>query len=347
MRRPRPLLLLTAFPALLVACGGGGGDDPGDGPDAAPIECTPQGDHKFVVDSLQIPTTAAQAVTLYGLDIDGKEGDTDQGIDNAVGRALAGLGEVDIDAPTAVAEAIDQGTIVLLANVRSEDLTNSSCAEIGVYLGDNDMITPAACTDINDPATCRQHLDGNGSFVVDANSPADAILPGRIIGGAFSMRAADAPGTIALEFPAIEGVPAINIDLVAARVAVDQISDTGLMTGVIGGAVRVADIENTLVPALQMFVSDLIQTECPTPTPGACCPADSDAALALTFLDADDNCAVTSEEIISNPTISVLLNADVDLFDANDNYAPNSDGENDSLSMGIGFTAVPASFDIP
>jgi len=45
-------------------------------------------------------------------------------------------------------------------------------------------------------------------------------------------------------------------------------------------------------------------------------------------------------EVQGNSIIMAVLAPDVKIYDANGNYAPTATGTKDSLSLGIGFTAV-------
>jgi hypothetical protein len=59
---------------------------------------------------------------------------------------------------------------------------------------------------------------------------------------------------------------------------------------------------------------------------------------------------VTASEIENNTLIQSLLASDIDLLDANGTYQSDPakrDGEKDSLSIGIGFTTVKATFTAP
>ncbi|GAB4522810.1 MAG: hypothetical protein Tsb0020_41230 [Haliangiales bacterium] len=334
---------LASLPFALLACGGG--DDGGGGggaPDAAPACTAPEGDHTYVMNAVLLPRTINEAVSLYGLDIDGKAGDSQGGVDNVVGSSLASLGAVDIDVATTVSTAVADGTIILLANLRADSLTNTSCADVSVYLGE--QADPAPCADEND-TECGRHLQGDASFVVSADSPDDATVGGRIIGGAFSVRAGDVPGSITLELPAVEGVDPIAVNLIGAQIAIESVSEDGLMQGVIGGAVEVSEIENSIIPALQQYVTTLL-ADCTDAAPN-CCPADSTGAQALEILDENMDCTVSNEEIATNQYVELLLDPDMDLLDASGNFAPNTDGEDDSLSLGLGFTATTATFTVP
>ena len=51
------------------------------------------------------------------------------------------------------------------------------------------------------------------------------------------------------------------------------------------------------------------------------------------------------DELRNNDLVSSLLSPDVDLFDENGDFNPRTDEVKDALSFGLGFTAVPASFE--
>src|SRR5690349_14326632 len=128
--------IVGALSLGLIACGGGGDDDGGTTIDPAGTN------HTYVASSLNLPEHAAEAMTL-GLDIDNKAND---GVDNQLGMVLGSIGALapDLDLQASVDEQVDQGSIILLANVKAKDLASASGVGLYVYLGQNP--TPAACT---------------------------------------------------------------------------------------------------------------------------------------------------------------------------------------------------------
>jgi hypothetical protein len=333
-RRTRSALVLVCLPALLVGCGGEGGGD-GDPPEEQA--------HTFVFDSLIVPATATEAVSTYGLDIDGKENDADRGVDNQLGRTFVTLsGTADVGA--AVEAGVDSGSIILLMDVRTPDLTADARVDVGMYLGDNPV--PAACENDQDE-TCRRHLDGSASFELAPNTPTDTVLTGSLAGGGFTMSAEDEPGRVAIPFPALDGGEPVLVELVGARISIQSVTETGLSTGILGGAIPADDFENTVLPSFHQGLAAQVAADC-TGTAPTCCTPDSAGEGILDFFDpGSDDCMVSFEEFRGNVFLSLLLNPDVDLFDADGNYNPNSDGVNDSLSLGMGFSAVTATFPAP
>lgn len=332
------LFLAVALPPLLCACGGGDGDD-GDPVDAAPMVCTPEGDNTFVVNKVNVPRSPAEAVSTYGFDLDG-----DDSPENKVGTTLANLGStLGVDVVAAVDSAINGGDAILLMNVQAADLTNASCAAIDVYLGDNPNPTP--CADDQD-TVCGRHLDGSGSFDISTNSPADARVSGRIINGAFALGPNDRPGEVTIELPVLDGVPPLRLTLVGANIDIAQVSADGLAEGRLGGAVSLDDVQQSVLPTIYALVEGIIAQDCSDGTPPDACCADpeSQGAQVLQIFDENSDCLVPQEEFEQNAIVATLLDPDIDLLDASGNYAPNSDGTDDSLSLGIGFTATTATF---
>jgi hypothetical protein len=62
--------------------------------------------------------------------------------------------------------------------------------------------------------------------------------------------------------------------------------------------------------------------------------------------DSNDDCEITVDEVVSGG-VADLFAPDLHLFDANGNFASNHDGIVDSVSLGLQFTGVRATFDTP
>lgn len=328
--RSLPAPALASIPALLLACGGDDG-----------ATCPPKGDHTFVIDTLSVPRSVDQAASL-GLDVDGKENDTNRGVDNALGRSLAALSET-LDIPGAVDQGVDDGSIVLLANLRAGDLDTAECAEVGLYFGA--APDPAPCADAGD-TTCRRHLDGNASFEISPDSPTDTVIAGHIEAGGFQMGPEHAPGRLIIPLPVLGNAEPVALELIGARISIESVSEDGLMTGVVAGAVPMAVLDDTVLPALHQSIEAAVAADC-TGTAPECCTPDSAGDGALNFFDTDGDCAVAYDEFRNSFTVSLLINPDVDLLDENGDFRPNSDSNNDALSLGMGFTATTATFTAP
>lgn len=326
--------LATSASLALVACGG---DETGGGGNQ-PIEIDPAGLHtQFVVNALTVPQSAAEA-TAVALDLDG-----DNRPDNALGGLLGALvTQANLDLQTGIDEQLDDATFTTLVSMKATSLANANGAGAYIFFGENPM--PVACTDVLDPLTCGKHLEGGASFDISAASPtpAEASIGGIIAGGSFS----GGPGTISIELPLGDGAP-LRLNLIASHLEVDATA-TGLTAGKLSGAITNDDVINDLMPAVQVLVQDIIDEDC-TPVGDDCgCVADSTAITVLNFFDTDGSCDVPLQELMDNSLVgATILNPDLDLLDETGAYNPGVDGVDDSLSIGIGFTAVPATFTLP
>jgi hypothetical protein len=323
----RPLLLAAAVLPSIVACGGDDG------------VVIPEGEHyHYVASQVLVPTTNTQA-REYGLDLNG-----DKTVDNQLGMVLSTLGSMGFNIQATIDTAVAEGSIVLLVDFQTKDFTSTTAAGIQVFLGDNNMVTPAACTgtETYNPTTkvgCKHHLDGAGSFVIDANSPSNAALGGKIAGGTFT----GGPGDLSLQI-ALGGTEAIQLDLIGARVKGSGLSDTMLGTAtsggiVFGGAITKEDIDTKVIPAIQAQLVPIIARDCTmlsNPGAGCGCAADSTGKTVLSLFDTNPkDCAVTVDEIKTNSLIVSLLAPDVTI---NGKMA---------LSLGIKASAVKATYTAP
>ncbi len=317
----------------LIACGG---DSGGGGNDPDPVEIDPTGtDTQFVVSELTVPANATQA-TAVAQDLDG------DGLgDNALGGLLGSLAATaGLDLQTGVDEQLAAASFILLANIKATDLVNANGVGTYVFFGENP--TPAACTNPDDLTTCGKQFSGDATFDIAANSPADAVIAGTLSGGALLA----GPGSVSIELPLGDTAP-LKLDLIAAHLDV-SVSATNLMSGKLGGAITADDVDNKLMPSVQSLLVDLIAKSCAPEGTNCNCEAGSSGGAVLDFFDADGDCAVPLEELMSNSLIDATLrNPDLDLLDADGNFNPNSDGVEDSLSIGVGFAGVGASFTLP
>jgi hypothetical protein len=197
-----------------------------------------------VVNQVLVPINSAQAIQL-ALDLDGNGSN-----DNALGRALASLAaQAGLDIKSAVTEAVNAGDIILLVNVKSEDLSNAACAGVGVgvgvYLGANPSTEPC---ETPEDTSCARHLDGNTSFDISPDSPIDTMISGQILGGLFQLGPDDPPGNFAIELGL--GEP-FTLNLIGARVKISSVTETGLSGGILGGAITQNDVQTSILPAIQ------------------------------------------------------------------------------------------------
>lgn len=339
------LILAPALSLSVVACGGGGDDDDGGDDDNQVVSGA---DNQYVMDSLLLPTTATEA-NMYGLNLDN---DPQGRPDNALGSILSALAgqSGDLDLQGSLDEQVNAGEIIILSNIKADALTTWPDAGMWIYLGDNP--NPAACTDEND-TVCGNHLQGGATFDVHADSPRgdDSLLYADIIGGKLT----GGPGNVTIQISLVSGGDNLTLNLIGTKVEIASISETGLMNGKLGGAITEKDLDTVVLPALTDIIGGVIDEDCDVnATP--CCPDGSTGETLLDLFDEDPaDCVVTLEELQNNSLIASLLAPDVDLLNcpAEDSdpsectFEPNVDGFEDSLSLGLGFSGVSASFTNP
>lgn len=327
MRLVKQFTILSSLVASLALAACGGGDD-GDG--GGTID--PEGTHtQYVVSDVKIPANATEASSI-GRDIDG-----DGQNDNVLGGLLGSLATTaDLDIQTPVDEQVAQGGIILLADIQATDLATATGVGMWLFFGDNP--DPAPCVDEQD-TTCGGHFGGDATFSVASDSPTDLSLIGQIAGGAL----AAGPGAVSIELALSEGDP-LRLDIQEAMVHAD-VSATDLSNGRITGAVPLDSIQNDILPAVATLVGDLVDQDCTLDPEGGgepadCCDdADSAGGAVLSFFDKNKDCMVPLEELENDSLIqSTLFNPDIDL---------DGDEEPDALSIGVSFTAVGATFDLP
>ena len=110
-----PLVGLGAALLPLLSIGAGG---------------SPQGDHsQYVVDSIVLPTTAAQATQL-GLDLND---DPLARVDNALGQVLSALaGSANLDPQPTMDDLTHRGEVILLADLQAPSLADAACAGLRI-----------------------------------------------------------------------------------------------------------------------------------------------------------------------------------------------------------------------
>lgn len=311
----RSILLAAALPMTLVACGDDGGTS----------QPTPEGTHyQYVSSEAFVPTNNNQA-REYGLDLNG-----DKTPDNQLGMVLGTLATMNIDVQGSITDAVLEGSIILLVDFQTKDFTNTTAAGLKVLLGDMPM--PQPCTDPQNPtpATCGKHLDGTGTFTIDASSPDNAAVAGKIINGTFN----GGPGKISIQIALGDGDP-VGFDLIGARAKASGITETGMTSVILGGALTETDLNTKVIPAIQGQIGPLIERDCNmlTAPPMCGCMSGSTGATVLNLFDAQPkDCAVSVDEIKNNSLIQSLLAPDVEI-----------DGKQ-ALSLGIKVVTKKATF---
>ena len=285
---------------LVAACGGGSSDAPPDVLDEldAPIDGLTT--HRFVVATMLVPTNNNQARD-FALDLDG-----DGMIENQLGMVMGTLSGQGVETQAPVTSAIDRGTILMLPELRTDALTQSTLpATFTMFKGANP--NPPACADAAD-TLCRKHLTGSAAFQIAADSAHDLPLSGAIVGGVFT----GGPGHLQIITNMLGPTP-IVFDLIGARVKLQMLSTGAIGSGVIAGGVKQTDLDTKIYPQFQMSATAAITRDCPTPATADCGCAVGSAGK--TFVDLFDttpkNCTVSVDEIKNNTLIQSLFAADL------------------------------------
>lgn len=315
---------LVSATIFTAACGG---DDGGGTP-------TPTGaHHHYVVDKVNIPKTMAEA-DASGLDIDG-----DKQVDNKLGQGLMTLMNVaHFDIQTSIDTAINAGQISLLPDFQTPDFTTAGGAGIKVHIGSNPMPDPSGCAATPPDATkCGIQLTGSGSFTVA--TPSDAEVDGKVVAGTFN----GGPGDLQLQI-SLAGAT-LNLNLISAKVQATGISDDGITSLIVAGAIPEDNIQHDIVPAIQTALNtNIIARDCDATKANttnydrcgcATSPSQSTGDLVVSTFDTITmDCNISADEINMNSLAMSILKPDLTLNGVQ------------ALSVGLKVSAKKATFTI-
>ena len=304
---------------------------------ARQMTCAPAGGAlraQYVWNAVAVPMQRSQ----YALDLNG-----DGRVDNQFGNIYGALAGQNLDVQNDATQAVTSGQSLTLIDAHADDFSDDACAASDVEQA-NAMASP--------------DFSGAGHFTVDA-----AALPGHFAGtfsaGTFSSlplpQSAATPVIMTLKVPLLGAI--IAVPLVGAHVQYTRAANGTVTGGQLNGAIRNSDVKNVLIPALAASLTAQVQV---TPLDARAMEllaifdngGKSDAACADgTCQNPDGSCAVKGDnkidicEVATAGLIQNVLAPDVQMFDLNGNYHPSPDNTNkDSLSIGLGFHAVPATF---
>ncbi len=356
-----------ACAALLVAACGDSGGGPGT-PDAA---LEPMGmKTQYVSDSIKLPTNPTES-QMFGIDLDG---DPQGRPDNLLGSILATLASQDVDLQTQLDEGIAMGDIILLHVIQADDFVNWLAAGWQVYLGASQ---PMPVFD----GTGMFTVDPSGP--TDAILPG-RIIGGQFSGGpsvvTLKLALTDAAPPLQLDLIGARIQADVAADSLMNAKLGGAITKSDIDTKVIP---NVAELVNATVaddPGCQMVppmcgssaqtILDLFDhgVACTAENAAEVCPAEAsmcdipammtEGLCACGAAACDGNLAgdmqVTVAELVNDDLISSILSPDVDLLNCGADqpqtcttFSPRQDGVKDSVSMGVGFTGVNATFTEP
>jgi len=276
---------------------------------------------QYVVDSIAVPTDPATTDGL-GFDLDG-DGDVDNQLGQVAAALVAAAGG-NMNAQPAVSSAVDRGGILWL--LRGYGCGPATC--LATYAGANAM--PAPCASPDD-ATCRHHLDGAGQFDVDDRVAIDAAVSGTLADNVFD----GGPGRAVIPYAFPGGEP-FWLELVGARIHATAVG-ASVGESHVGGEIPQATIDSVMVPNFHLAFASALAGDCSLVSGDCRCADDSmgETARAL-FTNETADCVLTLDETRGSPIVAALFRPDIDTDD---------DGIRDALSVGVGFTAVAATFE--
>ena len=173
----------------------------------------------------------------------------------------------------------------------------------------------------------RPIFDGSDKFALDSVAAANLPIVGSLTNGHFT----GGPGAAKIQMFLL-GQP-VDVDLIGLRLEAD-VSAKGCVNGKLGGAVTVEEFRGKVLPPIADGLNLVIKS-------------DQTAATAiLQAFDSDSNGEITSQELESNPLLMIAISPDMDMLDASGEFNPRQDGVNDSYSVGLGFTCVPATWEL-
>lgn len=285
--------------------------------DGGPTDGGPAARRTYVIDSLSQPQTSGEAAEV-GVDLDG-----DGTVDNQLGQALASLmAATGGDARGDLDEVVARGEVLLLIEARSASFSGDGLAEGRVLLGESPSPMPCATPE---DLVCGAHLSGAGTFGVI--TPAGPLTEGTLASGRLAFGPGDA--WIAVSLLGETALVPIAWAQVRARLGAEELDQ-----GILAGAITDDDVDTAVLPALHAGAAAIVARDCD----GGPCPSGSEGEAMLGLFDTDDDGDITLEEVRANGLLASLLAPDLDL---------DGDGTNDALSIGVGFTAVGATFSSP
>jgi hypothetical protein len=299
-------------------------------------------DAQYVADTFTIPTSQTQ----FAIDENG-----DGTPDNGLGKILAFLASSGLNPQTGVDDAISMGQLILLIQETSTDATfqSDSCAGLTMEAGTS--------------ATMTAPTSGE-TFTVSATAmPAD--YTGAIAAGSFTSQSqlhVTTPIKATFSLPFITGIAPITINLTGATVTVTRDSTGKISAGQLNGVITNTDLQGTLIPGFATVLTQKVQTMEGSATTNMeilslfdtggtadpACPTGGEMGKGA-CKNPDGTCAKAGDMIISTCEVSTsfiqyVLVPDVQMYQ-NGKWDPSAANTTpDSLSMGIGFTGLPAKF---
>jgi len=206
-----------------------------------------------------------------------------------------------IDPQKELDTVMKQGQFLLLLDLKAHSIIQDSAVQVRCYLGQDLDSYPG------------DNFSGFEELGIDPASPSSLAMTGKV---AMSQLVAG-PGTIIIPVPISGSTSYLN--LVKARMWAD-LSATHMKKGIVSGAVPMSEVDKKLLPVLANLL-DLAWKG----------GASSQLAQLLAMLDTDKDKTIEASDLKNNALVGAFFAADVDT---------DGDKKMDSMSMGLGFTAV-------
>jgi hypothetical protein len=330
MQKSQASLLAALAVVGLVGCSSGGVE-----------ECTTvSGSNKaqYVANTLTLPPSSRD----FAFDANGS------GPKNQLGNLIAGLSTM-LDPQSAVNTALTNGSLILLTDEISSDATfqsDTGCASSTISIGKS-MPMP--------------DFTGAGTFTVDM---AGATFKGKITAGKFASnptKSTTMPVGLTIPLPLVQGAPAVMISVTGAQLTYTRDATGKVSGGVLNGVIKKTDVDTKVIPSVAVLLNNTIAAAA-TGTADQMKTAKSlldffdnggaaDPACGMACKNLDGSCAAKGDgkvgdcELSTSSVIMNFLRADVQMFDAAGNWKPNADNTTkDALTLGLGFTAVKATY---
>lgn len=329
--------LLSILPLTFAACGGSSSNS--DGGTGTNTDCTSSGGSNkamYVANTVMVPASK----TDLAIDLNG-----DGRVDNQLGSIVNILKTENLDVQDGVTQAVVAGSLIVLGTETSSDATfqTDSCASTVIERGAATTTAPKYDgTDVFTAVT-----DGAGTF----NGP---ITAGKF--NSSSPVTTKNPVSLTILLPLIAGATPVELDVEGGQLEYKRDASGNVTGGELHGFLRSTNVQSKVVPNVATLLSSKLMDNPLTPTDmqiaqifdtgGA-----ASAMCGATCTNPDNTCAMAGDNIISicevstNNLIQQVLAPDIQMFNAAGDYAPNAaNTTKDSLSLGLGFTFVKASF---
>jgi hypothetical protein len=337
---------LTAT-VFVAGCGSSGGTNPN-----GCTAVTMGAEGKSVANTLLVPQKKAD----YAMDLNG-----DAKLDNQLGNIIGALASQGLNPQDSVNKSLMDGSVVLLLDAKADSLTESSCGSVVVQPGMQTAAPPK--------------YDGTDTFTPDP-AIGSGTFKGVISGSKFNSNSPLMGDTVmTVQLPLVSGAAPIALTIHGAHIQFTR--GTGatepLNNGQINGAIKATDVQMSIIPAVAGLLTQNVAnggasaaqilmifdtgggtdgSTCATtkdcngqPTGTPACKNPGFGPRANTCADACDN-TIDTCEVANNSIIKNVLAPDIQMFAADgQTYMPNKDNTmKDSLSLGLSFTGVKASF---